>query len=393
MVTIQIPEMPGRALEALHAAGFGAWVVGGAVRDSLLDRLSADWDLTAACQPEDLLRVLPQAKPMGGVYGTVVWHGVEITPCRTEEGYSDNRHPDAVHFGADIVADLARRDFTVNAMAWDGTQMVDPYHGQEDLQNHLLRCVGQPDRRFTEDALRILRLYRFAGTLGFAIEPGTELAALTLAESLQTVSAPRVRGEVTKALAGPRPSALAPLIAAGGLESFGIPAERLVENPAGLDALDKVPSSALCRWWALLRLTGANPKKVTQIFDFGKSFLRDLLKMDSLYDHGCPVDCHDLKLLLMDNWYVDPDVYLAAFAALDGSFAGASALYRRLLESGEPYLVHHLRITPAELLVEGIPGRKISKVQNCLLKAVIDTPAYNVYPVLAQMAKGSASVV
>ena len=390
---IHIPDRPAQALQALHDAGFGAWVVGGAVRDSLMDRLTADWDLTAACQPEDLMRVLPGAKPMGGVYGTVVWHGVEITPCRTEEGYSDNRHPDQVQFGADIVADLARRDFTVNAIAWDGAHAVDPYDGQGDLQKHLLRCVGQPDRRFTEDALRILRLYRFAGTLGFAIEPETGRAALALADSLKTVSAPRVRGELTKALAGPRPSALAPLIAAGGLKSFGLPSARLAEDPAGLDGLDKVPGSPLCRWWALLRLTGADPKKVSKIFDFGKNFLRDLVKMDSLYDHGCPADCHDMKLLLMDGWCFDPDKYLDAFAAIDPGFAGGRAVYRKLLESGEPYLVHHLRITPAELLVEGVPGRKISKVQACLLKAVIDTPSYNVYPVLAQMAKGLASVV
>ena len=392
-MAIQIPEKPAAALAALHAAGIGAWVVGGAVRDSLLDRAVTDWDLTAACQPEELLAVLPEAKPIGGVYGTVSWHGVEITPCRTEEGYSDNRHPDQVVFGADIRADLARRDFTVNAIAYDGETAIDPYRGHIDLQNHLLRCVGEPARRFQEDALRILRLYRFAGVLDFAIEPETELAALALADTLATVSAPRVRAELTKALLGAKPSALAPLIAAEGLTEFALPADRLVENPAGLESLDRVPCQLLYRWWALLRLTGASAKQVGQVFAFSKTFLRDLTRLDRLYEAGCPTDRHAMKLALMEGLPFDPADAFAAFAALDAAFTSAPALYQDLLDSGEPYLKEHLCITPAELLVEEVPGRKIGKVQACLVKAVVDTPAFNVYPTLAQMARGLKKVL
>ena len=390
---ILIPRLPAAALAALHQAGIGAWVVGGAVRDSLLDRPVTDWDLTAACQPEELLAVLPEAKPIGGVYGTVSWHGVEITPCRTETGYSDNRHPDEVQFGADIRADLARRDFTVNAMAYDGQIAIDPYHGHIDLQNRLLRCVGEPQRRFTEDALRILRLYRFAGVLDFAIEPVTELAALALAESLATVSAPRVRGELTKALAGDRPAALAPLLAADGLDSFALPGGRLVENPAALAPLDKVPNVPLFRWWALLTLLGADVPTVAAVFDFSKGFVRDLKCLQKLYAAGCPADRHAMKLALMEELPFSVRDMWAAFAALDDGFAGAPALYVQLVASGEPYQKAHLRITPAELLVEGVPGRKISKVQACLVKAVVDTPALNVYPTLAHMAKGLKKVL
>lgn len=390
---ILIPEKPAAAMAALHTAGIGAWVVGGAVRDSLLDRPVTDWDLTAACQPEELLSVLPEAKPIGGVYGTVSWHGVEITPCRTEEGYSDNRHPDQVVFGADIRADLARRDFTVNAMAYDGNIAIDPYHGHIDLQNRLLRCVGEPARRFQEDALRILRLYRFAGVLDFSIEPETELAALALAETLSTVSAPRVRGELTKALLGAKPSALAPLIAADGLTEFALPADGLVENPAGLEPMDQVPCKLLYRWWALLRLTGANLKRAAEVFGFSKTFLRDLTRLDRLYEAGCPADRHAMKLALMEGLPFDPADAFAAFAALNDNFVDAPALYQDLVESGEPYLKEHLCITPAELLVEEIPGRKISKVQACLVKAVVDTPAFNVYPTLAQMARGLKNVL
>lgn len=390
---IQIPEKPAAALAALHQAGIGAWVVGGAVRDSLLDRPCSDWDLTVACQPEQLLEVLPEAKPIGGVYGTVSWHGVEITPCRKEEGYTDNRHPDHVIFDADIRSDLARRDFTVNAIAYDGQTAIDPYHGHVDLQNQLLRCVGEPKKRFAEDALRILRLYRFAGVLDFAIEQETGMAALELAHTLSTVSAPRVRGELNKALSGARPSALVPLIAAGGLEAFAIPAETAAKNAECLLPLDIVPNTMLCRWWAFLRMTGADVQAAAKVFDFGRGFMRDIARLDALYAAGCPQDIHALKLLLMEQPSFPPEDAFGTFAALDTQFASLPQLYHNLLASGEPYQKQHLRITPAELLVEGIPGRKIGKVQECLVKAVVDTPALNVYPTLAQMAKGLKKVL
>lgn len=392
-MSIQIPEIPRTALERLHQAGIGAWVVGGAVRDSLLGRPATDWDLTVACQPAELLAALPEAKPIGGVYGTVSWHGVEITPCRTEEGYSDNRHPDQVCFGADIRADLARRDFTVNAIAYDGTSAIDPYHGHNDLQARVLRCVGEPARRFQEDALRILRLFRFAGVLDFSIEPETEAAALVLADSLSTVSAPRVRGELTKALAGDKPSALAPLIAAGGLEHFALPADHLIQQPNALTPLDAMPLYPLCRWWGLLHLTGADFKQAGAVFDFGKNFLRDLTQLEKLYAAGCPADRHALKLSLMDAVPCSPAIFFAAFAALDEQFSPAVRLYQELVDSGEPYRKEHLHITPAELLVEGVPNRKISKVQAALVKAVVDTPALNSYPTLTQMAKSLARVL
>ncbi len=390
---IQIPEKPAAALAALHKAGIGAWVVGGAVRDSLLERPVSDWDLTAACQPEQLLAALPQAKPIGGVYGTVSWHGVEITPCRKEEGYTDNRHPDHVTFDADIRSDLARRDFTVNAIAYDGQIAIDPYHGHLDLQERLLRCVGEPKKRFAEDALRILRLYRFAGVLDFSIEEQTNAAALALAHTLATVSAPRVRGELNKALNGARPSALTPLIAAGGLEAFAIPSQKLVQQPEQLAVLDRIPNTMLCRWWAFLRLTGADTQAAAKVFDFGRGFVRDMARLDALYAAGCPQDIHALKLLLMEQPPFPPEDAFAAFAAMDSGFAKLPQMYQDLLVSREPYQKQHLRITPAELLVEGIPGRKIGKVQECLVKAVVDTPSLNVYPTLAQMAKGLKKVL
>ncbi len=384
---IEIPEKPAAALAALEAAGLHAWAVGGAVRDALLGRTAADWDITVAAQPAQLAAALPDAKPMGGVYGTVSWHGVEITPCRAEGGYSDHRHPDAVAFGTDLAADLARRDFTVNAMAWDGRTLTDPYGGQADLQAKLLRCVGEPEVRFGEDALRIMRLYRFAGMLGFAIEENTGAAARRLAPALAAVSAQRVRGELNKACHGARPSALAPLIAADGLTAFGFSGEALRTDPNALAPLDAVPDNLLCRWWALFKLTKSDAYRAGRVFDFGRSFVKDFARMDALYAAGCPADTHALKRLLMEPVPFSFADAAETFAAVSPAFASLPALYRALEKSGEPYRKEQLAVTPAELLVEGIPGRKIGAVQQCLLKAVVDTPALNVYPTLAQMAK------
>lgn len=394
---IRIPLQPAAALAALQQAGLQAWAVGGAVRDSLLGRPAADWDITVAAQPAQLAAALPDAKPIGGAYGTVTWHGVEITPCRAESGYSDHRHPDAVAFGTDLAADLARRDFTVNAMAWDGQTLTDPFGGQADLAARRLRCVGEPSVRFAEDALRILRLYRFAGMLDFSIEPQTGEAALRLAPTLAAVSAQRVRGELNKACHGPRPSALAPLIAADGLTAFGLSGEALRAHPvsplAALAPLDTVPDDLLCRWWALFKLTHSDAYRAGKVFDFGRSFVRDFSRMDELYAAGCPQDRHALKRALLVPVPFSFADAADTFAAVDAAFAPLPALWRGLCESREPYRREQLAITAPELLVEGIPNRRIGAVQECLLKAVIDTPALNVYPTLAQMAKSLRGMV
>lgn len=411
---IILPEPVAQAMAQLQEKGIAAWVIGGAVRDSLLGRPVHDWDLTVDCTPERLAAALPDAKPIGGEYGTVAWRGVEITPCRTEADYSDRRHPDQVSFGGGLRGDLSRRDFTVNAMAWDGQVVTDPYHGRYDLANGVLRCVGDPAVRFNEDALRILRLYRFAGTLGFAVEPETGREALRLAATLDCVSAQRVRAELEKALAGGRPSALWPLIQAGGLAGFGIgmtpeQAEKIAffaqeeaaarQPPAGpekenpLLALDAVPAVPLLRWWALLRLTCSNPYRAAKIFDFGKGFQRDYARLSALFAEGMPADRHALKLWLMRGLPLGAADVAAAFAAVEPGFAGLPALYRQLEESGEPYRKEQLRITAAELLTEGVPARKIGAVQKCLLKAVIDSPELNVWPTLAQMARALAKLM
>ena len=213
---IQIALDPGAAalLDRLHQAGYAAYVVGGCVRDSLLGLSPHDWDLCTSATPEETLALFgeKQCIPTGLQHGTITvkWKGklYETTTFRTEGTYSDGRHPDHVEFVPDVKEDLARRDFTINAMAYSAEEgLIDPFGGRDDLAKKIVRAVGEPERRFEEDALRILRLYRFAARFGFAVEPATGQAAKNLCRHLDCVSAERIAEELTRLLAAPKPGA------------------------------------------------------------------------------------------------------------------------------------------------------------------------------------------
>ena len=212
MTTIKLDPGAALLLDVLHEAGHAAYAVGGCVRDSLLGLDPNDWDLCTSARPEQVMALFGEEKciPTGLQHGTVtVKQGgrlYETTTFRTEGAYSDGRHPDAVCFVPDVREDLARRDFTINAMAYSAEEgLIDPFGGRDDLAAHLVRAVGEPERRFEEDALRILRLYRFAARFGFAIDPATGAAARALGPHLDCVSAERIQEELLKLLAAPRP--------------------------------------------------------------------------------------------------------------------------------------------------------------------------------------------
>ena len=205
-----IPAPVRELLRALRQAGYEAYPVGGCVRDLLLGVSPHDWDMTTAatpCQAETALtgwHIVETGIKHGTITVLAGEYPVELTTFRGESGYADGRHPDHVTFGVTLQEDLARRDFTIGAMAWDTEKdcLIDPFGGQRDLENRLIRAVGDPDRRFAEDGLRILRGLRFAATLGFAIEPETAAAMRRNADRLRGLSPERVRGELEKLLCG-----------------------------------------------------------------------------------------------------------------------------------------------------------------------------------------------
>ena len=255
---------PGAAalLDALHAAGYAAYAVGGCVRDSLLGRTAHDWDLCTSALPQQVMELFgaEHCIPTGLQHGTVtIKYGgqlYETTTFRTEGSYTDGRHPDEVQFVPDVREDLARRDFTINAMAYNAAEgLVDPFGGQKDLQNGLLRAVGEPQQRFTEDALRILRLYRFAARFGFALDTATARAARQLAPHLDCISAERIQEELAKLLAAPQPGAyLEPAVLAVVLPE--LTPENLTAAKPVVDACPAGEENLPVRWAALLGALG-----------------------------------------------------------------------------------------------------------------------------------------
>ncbi len=206
-MTVKGPEA--EILRSLEKAGFEAYLVGGCVRDRLMGKAVHDVDMTTSALPEQVMDVFRDLKtiPTGLKHGTVtvIYEGsqYEITTFRIDGGYTDSRRPDSVEFTPDIREDLARRDFTVNAIAMDADgNIVDPFCGEEDIRRSVIKCVGEPERRFTEDALRILRGVRFASQLGFTVEPQTEKAMLGLRGRLDLISRERVREEFDRLLCG-----------------------------------------------------------------------------------------------------------------------------------------------------------------------------------------------
>lgn len=221
---MEIPENVRAVLNTLEAAGHEAWCVGGCVRDALLGKRPGDWDVTTSALPEETLEAFgSRAFPTGLKHGTVTVKTengpVEVTTYRIDGAYRDHRRPESVAFTRCLDEDLSRRDFTVNAMARNlRGELRDPFGGREDLRRRVLRCVGDPDRRFQEDALRILRGLRFAASLGLEIEAGTAAAIRRNREGLRDVAAERIQTEFFKLLPGKQ----AAEILRGYPEVFGV---------------------------------------------------------------------------------------------------------------------------------------------------------------------------
>lgn len=252
----ELPSGPGACLECLRASGWEAYPVGGCVRDLLLGRTPGDVDICTSARPETVLALFPNAVPTGLKHGTVTVPTpdgpVEITTFRREVGYVDGRHPDTVTFDAGLAEDLSRRDFTVNAMALapDGT-VIDCFGGREDLARGVIRCVGEPDRRFSEDALRMLRGVRFCAQLGFTLEEETAAAMARNAFRAEQISRERIRAELEKTLLSPRPQWAGELIRLGLLNHL-----YAFDRPWDLSGLSALPALPEERWRGFCAATG-----------------------------------------------------------------------------------------------------------------------------------------
>lgn len=207
---IEIPEKAKYIIETIQAAGFEAYVVGGCVRDSLLGRKPEDWDITTSAKPEQVKALFRRTIDTGIAHGTVTVmvdrEGFEVTTYRIDGKYEDSRHPKEVTFTPNLEEDLKRRDFTINAMAYNETDgLIDIFGGMQDMEQGIIRCVGDAHQRFQEDALRIMRAVRFSAQLGYEIEKETAAAIRDLAPTLRNISAERIQTELVKLMVSPHP--------------------------------------------------------------------------------------------------------------------------------------------------------------------------------------------
>lgn len=358
---------------ALRRAGHGAYPVGGGVRDLLLGRVPQDWDVTTSARPEQILALFPGSVLTGGVHGTVTvptpGGPVEVTPFRREGGYRDGRHPEAVSFGAGLEEDLARRDFTVNAMALapDGA-VIDPFGGQADLESRVIRCVGAPMQRFQEDRLRMFRAIRFAAQLNFTLDPELVHALEELGLQPHHLPAERIRPEVEKTLCAPTPH---------WAKLFFSP--RLLSGPEiDTSPLTRLPREPLPRWAGLASLmaeSGHDPLPLLQRLIRDKKLIVPLSRGLTLFRVGLPQDASGWRHALA-RYGIPACEAGAAMAQVQGKKAPRELLDQVLAQ--RPCLsAKELALSGRDLAAMGLSGPDIGRVQGMLLGHVLDCPEDN----------------
>lgn len=362
-------------IETLQKNGYEAYAVGGCVRDMLNSDTPHDFDITTSAEPEAVISLFKKTVPTGIKHGTVtvIINGVpnEVTTYRTDGEYRDHRRPDSVIFVKSLREDLARRDFTVNAMAYNKRDgLKDFFGGKQDIQNRILRAVGEPKRRFYEDALRILRLFRFSSVLGFNIEENTLKAALEYAPTLKSVSAERIYSELLKTLCGKNPAALKPLTDIGGLGFLGV-------NTSPDYGILPLLGSADTKLFAFLYSGGAD---VTAALDFlrvpnkTKKAARDML---TLLNMPFPKTKPEIKEMLYLTSPVSVENYFDYKAAYGENCENARNMLSEIIENAEPYKISDLKIRGEDLKKLGIRGRETGEMLEALRKYVIPDPTLN----------------
>ena len=370
-------------LDKMNESGYSAHVVGGSVRDSLIGRPLGDFDITTDATPDETKAVFAGCKTVdtGIKHGTVtlVLDGTpyEITTYRVDGDYKDNRHPDSVRFTDRLEEDLARRDFTVNAMAYDpDTGLSDPFCGREDAGRRLICAVGDPRVRFDEDALRILRALRFASVLGFDIEDATANAARELAPHLESISRERIYTELKKLIMGVDATKILTEyseifeIILDGLAVEKLPEKELFDKADYYSRLASLfllnaddPAGCAERVLAELKTDKFTRTHTTSVLSAynGASFDSRRAALSALAEHGKEVTEGVLALGILTGRFLDTD----------------SVILTDALECGVPYTIGGLDIRGTDLIALGIKGEQIGEALHSLLTAVIEGKVEN----------------
>lgn len=437
---IQLPDKVNRIIEILMAAGFEAYAVGGCVRDSVMGRVPNDWDITTSAKPEEVKKLFPRTIDTGIKHGTVTVmldkEGFEVTTYRIDGDYEDGRHPKEVTFTACLEEDLKRRDFTINAMAYNEQDgLVDIFGGMRDIQQGVIRCVGDAQERFTEDALRMLRAVRFSAQLGYQIEGSTKDAIRKLAPNMKLISAERIQAELVKLVVSPHPDYLRTAYETGITEQilpeFDLCMETAQNNPHHcysvgehiLHAMQEIEPDKVLRLGMLFHDIG---KPQTLTIDeagithnkghavVGEKMTRDILHRlkfdnDTLEKVLKIVRYHDQEIGLNESGVrravnrMGEDFFPMLFAVQRADIQAQSdhmrdeklqklaclkELYDGICRRQECLSLKNLAVTGDDLIALGMsPGKGIGAILHDLLDLVLDEPERNTREELLQISR------
>lgn len=400
MVRIALPKDVKHIIGVLMENGYEAYAVGGCVRDSILGRVPGDWDITTSALPMQVKGLFRRTVDTGIQHGTVTVmlgrNGYEVTTYRIDGKYEDSRHPESVEFTPKLEEDLKRRDFTINAMAYnDEHGIVDIFDGVGDLQRKIIRCVGNAHDRFDEDALRILRAVRFSAQLGFGIEENTARAAKELAVNLKKISSERIHTEFNKMLKSPHPDYFSVADAIGIMEIV-LPEYHVMsaEDKAFVGTLARECACQLPeRYAAMLFMSGGYSEEGPA--DTAKRVLKrlkldnDTINTASMLLRFGMLEITDDESRIRHIIYETGDKnilrildFRAAYEKCIGNdITDVRRMYdicNMIFERGDCVSLKNLAITGKELIAMGVPaGRQMGEILNSLLMLVLDNPQLN----------------
>lgn len=384
----QMPEEAAWILEQLNSHGFEAYAVGGCVRDTLLGRSPEDWDITTSAKPEQVKEIFKRTIDTGVEHGTVTVmlqsQGYEVTTYRLDGEYEDGRHPKSVEFTSSLREDLRRRDFTINAMAYNpGTGIVDEFHGIEDLSAGIIRCVGNPHDRFTEDALRILRAIRFSAQLGFRIEDKTGMAISDIAPNIAKVSKERIQMELTKLLLSGNPEHVKLVFDKGISPYISDGFQKIPYNEIHISP--KLEARKHMRWAAFLHVI--SPEAAYGIMKASK------MDNDTISKTVTLVRWHSERIMpekyairkVMSR--MEPDLYgdllclkhfVVPCVQTQEELMQVEHLSREIQEAGDCISLKQLAVNGGDLIQAGMkPGKAVGETLARLLEMVLEEPSRN----------------
>lgn len=431
-IRITLPEKAQYIIERMEDAGYEAYVVGGCVRDSVLGREPEDWDITTSARPEQVKVLFPRTIDTGLQHGTVTVmmgkEGFEVTTYRIDGKYEDSRHPSEVIFTSDLKEDLRRRDLTINAMAYSGRAgFVDPFGGMEDLKAGIVRCVGDPEARFGEDALRILRAIRFSAQLGYEIEEKTLCAVGKLAHTLERISEERIQAEFVKLMVSPHPEYLRLAYDNGVTKRFLPEFDRAMQTPQKhphhcysvgehiLHALPYVEGDKVLRLAVLFHDIGkpdvmtVGEDGFTHFYDhasvgmetaqgilkrlkFDNETIRAVCRLVLYHDYGAALD-PDMRAVRRAVNKIGEDAFPDLFEVKYADIMAQSdyrkeeklerltkwrQFYQEVMEKRQCFSMKNLAVTGSDLIAIGFtPGRTLGETLNTLLETVLEEPERN----------------